>query len=140
MASAPSPVIEQAKKLNIPALVLSLISGAGVMSIISRLASSQPKEMLAMVGNWGPLFALAFFMLYVGDKRTGQMIEITQKNAEAQQRMADAFQQIAQKDDLRGREMELGMAMLGRNSEKVLQHMVELRGELAEMRNAGSTH
>jgi hypothetical protein len=68
------------------------------------------------------------------------MLAVSRESALSQQKLADAMQQIAQKDDVRGREMELGMATLGRNTEKVLQHMVEIRTELAEMRKAGSGH
>jgi|SRR6185437_10753273 len=138
MATTPNSLTPLLKKINLPWLLATLGTGAGIMAIVSRLAANEPKAVIDLVGNWGPLFALALFLIWVGDRRTGEMLAVSRESALSQQKLADAMQQIAQKDDIRGREMELGMATMGRNMERLLQHMVEMRNEIVSLRKPGA--
>jgi uncharacterized phage infection (PIP) family protein YhgE len=61
-----------------------------------------------------------------------KLLQVGRDNATSQQRLADAVNQIAQKDDERAREMELVVGQLARNSRQLLDDFRDLKQKLSE--------
>jgi hypothetical protein len=61
-----------------------------------------------------------------------KLLQVGRDNATSQQRLADAVNQIAQKDDERAREMDLVVGQLARNSRQILDDIRDLRERLPE--------
>jgi hypothetical protein len=116
--------------------------GAGV-TVALILAQKEPKLLIETFAHWGApsLIGLVAVVLVGQGVATGftkvmefgaQMLEVGRENASSQQRLADAVNQIAQRDDERAREMELVVGQLARNSRQILEDIRDLKQHLSE--------
>lgn len=113
----------------------SVSAGAVLAYELLEIARRDPKVIEAVV-SWGPMFAIAICGMLIVDRRIGSGVEALNANASAQQKLADAVQQIAQRDDERQREMELVIGHLSRNSAAILDHVSEMRKDIDTMKGA----
>jgi hypothetical protein len=76
-----------------------------------ELMRSEPKAFADLVvraiTNWGPLFVLCLVGLFIANNWGQKLLEYSAVHSAAQQKMADAMQQIANRDDQASREREL---------------------------------
>ena len=99
----------------------SLGGGMAIVYAVLDVLKAQPQSaqlVITTVGQWGPMFALAAGILAVGSRGANRIVDVMQaqqqahvaaaeKTATANQAMADAMRQIANKDDIAAREREL---------------------------------
>lgn len=107
------------------ALTLGFGMGLGLLHVVYSVTKTEPRALLELIAHWGPVFVLSALVIWLGDRRMGELISLNRENVVAQQRMADAMQAIAHKDDERAREQELLIGELTRNSQTILRHMAE---------------
>lgn len=102
-------------------LSAGMSGGVGMSYFLVEMLKANPSlasKALETVAQWGPLFVLFSIVLWLCDRRFGQlinnqsetskqMVEAQVKGAVAQQAMADAIALIAKKDDYVTREREL---------------------------------
>ena len=122
---------------KLPELLMGGGLGAGV-TIALVLAEKEPKLLIQTFFAWGPasLIGLVAIVLVGTGMSKGftrvmdfgeQLLQVGRDNALSQQRLADAVNQIAQKDDERAREMDLVVGQLARNSRQILEDVRELK-------------
>lgn len=127
-------------------------AGTVVMLALVRIFESDPaliSQAMSALVQWGPLFAIAVGILVVGDRRFGQMTAIQKDNsqqmvaaakesAEAQQKMADAVTQLAERDDRRQQKLEIEIGYVGTKMDQVLNELADLK-KAVNSRAAGAT-
>lgn len=105
---------------------------------VAKAVAHEPQAMVALLSSWGPLFAVVVSVLVFGDRRFGQMIEnqksaavdmvaAAREGAKAQQQMADAVAQLAQRDDRHQQEVEVTLGYVGTKLREVLQELQEVK-------------
>jgi len=130
-------------------LVGSAGGGAGLIVALAVLdiLRQQPQMLSAIVG-WGPLFVVVIIAMIGADRRMGQFIAASERNAVSiesfvgeQRRVADSTHAIAesmvsisQKDDMHARSMEAAIGSVAQTNETILQELRQLR---TEKKNAG---
>lgn len=127
---------------KLPDLLMGGGVGAGV-TIALVLAEKEPKLLIQTFFAWGPasLIGLVAIVLVGAGISKGftrvmdfgeQLLQVGRDNATSQTRLADAVNQIAQKDDERAREMDLVVGQLARNSRQILEDLRELKQRFPE--------
>jgi hypothetical protein len=127
---------------KLPSVLLGGGVGAGA-TIALVLADKEPKLLIQTFFAWGPwsLIGLVGLVLLSQGASKGftrvmdfgeKLLQVGRDNATSQQRLADAVNQIAQKDDERAREMELVVGQLARNSRQLLDDFRDLKQKLSE--------
>jgi hypothetical protein len=127
---------------KLPGLLLGGGIGAGA-TIALVLADKEPKLLIQTFFAWGPasLIGLVAVVLIGQGASKGftrvmdfgeKLLQVGRDNAASQQKLADAVNQIAQKDDERAREMDLVVGQLARNSRQILDDIRDLRERLPE--------
>jgi len=84
------------------------------------------KEVIVGVLRWGPLFVICAALIWVLDNRMKEFAAANRDSATQQQRMADAMQQLAQKDDIERRELKLTIGYVASQQEKILERLDEV--------------
>jgi hypothetical protein len=97
---------------------------AGAMATyeLFEIAKRDPKILESVVG-WGPLFIIAVVVIVVVDRNFGQMIALGRDNVQAQQRMSDAMEKIAEKDDRQAEELRRLTSYNGLQTEKIMKRL-----------------
>lgn len=126
---------------KLPQLLIGGSLGAGA-TIALVLADKEPKLLIQTFFAWGPasLIGLVAVVLVSTGISKGftramdfgeKLLQVGRDNASSQQRLADAVNLIAQKDDERAREMDLVVGQLARNSRQMLDEFRELKQQLS---------
>jgi hypothetical protein len=97
-------------------------AGAIATYELFEIAKKDPHLLQAVIG-WGPLFIIAVVAIVVVDRNFGQMIQLGRDNVQAQQRMSEAMEKIADKDDRQAQKLETLSSYSALQSEKVLNHL-----------------
>lgn len=127
---------------KLPQLLLGGGVGAGA-TIALVLADKEPKLLIQTFFAWGPasLIGLVAVVLVSSGISKGftrvmdfgeKLLQVGRDNATSQQKLADAVNQIAQKDDERAREMELVVGKLARDSRQILDYVRELKQQFSQ--------
>lgn len=127
---------------RLPGILLGGGLGAGA-TIALVLADKEPKLLIQTFFAWGPasLIGLVAVVLVGQGVSKGftkvmdfgeSMLQVGREAASSQQKLADAVNLIAQKDDERAREMELVVGQLARNSRQLLDDFRDLKQKLSE--------
>lgn len=156
-----SRVAEAVSGASVKSTLLTLggiSGGVSLTYLLVEILKTDPElSRMAMqtVMQWGPMFVLFAAVLYLNDRRFGQMIhnqnesqkqtlEVQRENTTAQQKMADAVHRLAEKDYERQREMELVIAHMGRDAKRTRELLEDMdrqlrtiRGEEAHGHHAG---
>jgi hypothetical protein len=109
-------------------LVKKIVFGGGVTAgamatyELFEIAKRDPKILESVVG-WGPLFIIAVVVIVVVDRNFGQMIALGRDNVQAQQRMSDAMEKIAEKDDRQAEELRRLTSYNGLQTEKIMKRL-----------------
>ncbi|GEM_PF-3274964 len=97
-------------------------AGAIATYQLFEIAKKDPRALETVLG-WGPIFVIAVALIFMVDRRLGMGIEALQNNAVAQERMSDAMQRIAEKDDREAEELKRLVSYNALQSDKVLARM-----------------
>lgn len=104
----------------VPHLVLGG-SSAGVAGVLAyELVKSSPALVIETFKSWGPLSLLCVLGLLVMDRGFRRMVDASEKSSAAQQRLADAVHEIAQRDDYEAAQHRILLGHIGATMEKVL--------------------
>lgn len=112
-------------------------TGGTVCAVVLKVLDilHQQPQMLTAIVSWGPLFVLAVIGIYVVDKRAGQFVAATEKNAVATAQLAASVDVLSRKDDQRERETEIVLNHLANGMEQLQSSqraMFVQLGEIAE--------
>lgn len=110
-------------------LALSAGAGAGAIATVGlvQVLQSQPELTMKIISDWGAPAVLALVVIYLFDRRMGQMIQVSRDNVAAMQSMAGAIDRVATKDYLREQERELLLDHLNTTNAQILREMSGLR-------------
>ena len=113
-------------------LVIAGTGGAGgVLGIaVLDLVRSQPQMVLTLFREWGPLALIVMIGMLVADRRLGESNQVSREMAASMQKLADATNRIAEKDDERARELELAVGVMARDTSEVLSRVKELKAQM----------
>lgn len=96
-------------------------SSAGIGAVIAlKLVDSNPTLVLETFKSWGPLSLLGVMSLVMVDRGFRSMVAAAEKSAGAQQNMADAIRELANKDDREKEEQRRMLSYVGSQQEKIL--------------------
>jgi hypothetical protein len=110
---------------------------AGVAGVIAyKLVESNPALIIEMFKSWGPLSLLSVMGLMVMDRGFRRMVDASEKSSAAQQRLADAVHEIAQRDDYEAAQHRILLGHIGATMEKVL---VKLEGMEQDSKTRGAS-
>lgn len=111
---------------------------AAVVGVIGTLAVRESHLLIEAVKSFGGPWLIGLVAIFVVSQGFSQVMEAgkeailaMKESAASQQRLADAVNLIARKDDERARENELVMDYLTRNSKAVLEEVQATRRDLA---------
>ena len=140
---------------KLPHLLLGGGVGAGAM-IAYELAEREPKALIETFQHWGALSFLILVgmvllsqgagrvldlgqrMLASTEKNGERMLASTEKNAEGMQKLADAVQALANRDDREKEEQRRLLSFVGSQQEKILAAMDELKQQGNRSRGASA--
>ncbi len=98
-------------------------SVGGGAAFVYALVGKEPKLVLETLQKFGPETFLGLIALLILDRGFKSGIAMLQKSTEAQQRLADAVQQIAHKDDREREEQRRLMNFIGAQNERILDFL-----------------
>ena len=122
-------------EIRLPRWLQHLLFGGAMTSIgavVYTLAEKEPRLLIETLQKFGPSTFLGLVALVILDRGLKNGITILREGTIAQQRLADAVQAIAQKDDERARELELVVGHLARNSRQILEEIKSMKQGLTE--------
>jgi len=128
--------------------------GVSLSYLLVELLKADPelsKAALQTVMQWGPLFVLFAAVLYLNDRRFGQMIhnqnesqkatlEVQRDHAAAQQKLAESVHRLAERDYERQRETELVVAHMARDAKRNRELLEEIHNRLNQSEKAHGHH
>jgi hypothetical protein len=107
--------------------LLLCCSAGGGAAFIYALVEKEPRMVLETLQKFGPETFLGLIALLMLDRSIKNGISILRESTQAQQRLADAVQEIAHKDDREREEQRRLMNYIGAQQERILdvfqQHM-----------------
>ena len=121
-------------------LVGPLLAGgtSAIVAVVATLAARDSRAVLDTLQRFGGPWLIGLVAIFVVSQGFSQVMEAgkeailaMKESAASQQRLADAVNLIARKDDERARENELVMDYLTRNSKAVLEEIQATRRDLA---------
>jgi hypothetical protein len=129
---------------KLPHLLLGGGLGAG-MTITYVLAEKEPKALIEVFQHWGApsligLVALVLFsqtsqrVMDFGEK----MLQVGRDNSASQQKLADAVQELANRDDREKEEQRRLLSFVGSQQEKILLAIDELKQQGNRSRGASA--
>jgi uncharacterized membrane protein YcjF (UPF0283 family) len=121
---------------SIPKLLLASGSGGAGLVIAYELVQavkSEPRMLIAMFQQWGPLFIVCLVGIAVLDRRGAQVIESTNK-------MAEAMGRLAERDSMRERENELVLNHLTNTNQKIFDELTAIRTEMQSHHKSRGAH
>lgn len=98
-------------------------TGATLALVVVEMWRAHPELLIGLATSWGPVTGLCFAGLWFVDRRFGEGVQVMRDNTIAQQRLADAVTQIAQKDDSERREQKLQIGYVAAQQEKILEKL-----------------
>jgi hypothetical protein len=109
--------------------------GAAIAYELIGVLKSEPKLFIETLAHWGPMFILALVGMVLMDRRAAENLKISEKSAVAQQAMADAVHQIAEKDDRQAEEVRRLASYNAVQTQKVLDRLDaqdEILGQISD--------
>jgi hypothetical protein len=100
-------------------------AGAGVM-IVYLLVQKEPRLALEVIKSWGAPAMLGLVAMVLVDRGFRNLIQVGRENAVAQQRLADAVQEIASRDNAEAVQQRAIMDHVATQTEKILTRLDEL--------------
>jgi hypothetical protein len=117
---------------KLPHLLLGTSMGAGA-TIAYVLAEKEPRALIETFQHWGAQAFLGMVALVVFSQVStrvidvgAQMVQVGRDNATAQQKLADAVQELANRDDREKEEQRRLLSYVGSQQEKILRAIDEL--------------
>jgi multidrug resistance efflux pump len=118
--------------------------GAGA-AIAYLLADKEPKALIETFQHWGAPAMLALVALVFVSQGAGRVLDLgekmlisTEKNATAQQQLADAVQALVNKDDREKEEQRRLLSYVGSQQEKILTAIEDLKQTGTRSRGASA--
>lgn len=99
------------------------ISAGALIAYEAIDVARRDPDTLRTVLSWGPVFVIAVIVLFMVDRNFGQIIAIGKENVQAQQKMADAMNEIADKDDRQAEELRRLTSYNAVQSERIMKRM-----------------
>jgi hypothetical protein len=93
--------------------------GAAFGYFLMSANGDERRLLIETVAKFGPWFVMGIAGMVFMNQRVSEGISVLKENAASQQKLADAVNTIAQRDDNRQREQELTMATLVRQQEEL---------------------
>jgi hypothetical protein len=127
------------------------VSGGAVsaylaITMLKDVVKAEPRMILQTLTNWGPLFFFAMVIVFLGDKRFGEMITVSRENADAalqnakaMQELADGVRMIASRDDQRAREQELLLDHLNSTNQRIFDSLDAIQESIGESKRKGAS-
>jgi hypothetical protein len=110
-------------------------TGVGTSAVIAYeligALKSEPKLLIETLAHWGPWFVIGVIGVVALDRNVSQLIQLGRDNVQAQQRMADAMQQLAEKDDRKSERQDLLMSTIGSQMEKILERFEDFENRFS---------
>jgi uncharacterized membrane protein YcjF (UPF0283 family) len=111
--------------------------GAGASALIfyelAQALKSEPKLLIQMLAQWGPLFVICVVGMLILDRRGAQVIDSTNK-------MAEAMGRLAERDSVRERENELVLNHLTSTNTKIFEELSAIRTEMQSHHKSRGAH
>jgi hypothetical protein len=104
--------------------------GAYVAYLCFEILKAQPVLAIQTIGQWGALPILMGFGMYFGNARVSEFIGVLRENTTAQQELAGAVKQIAEKDDRQAERMSTMTAYVGQKMGEILEQQQEILSRL----------
>ena len=101
-------------------------AGAMIVWLMVDLARAKPEVAIAVISQWGAMPIVLIVGMYFANSRMGDWLSVMRENTKAQQDLATAVRQIAEKDDRAVEEQKLIMAYVGQQLDKVLKKLESL--------------
>jgi hypothetical protein len=98
---------------------LGASAGAGLLLAYS-LIESEPRLVIETFRGWGPMSLLCVIALVMIDRGFRGMVGAVKESSTAQQRLADAVNSIAQRDNYEAEQQKILLGHIGTTMEKVL--------------------
>jgi hypothetical protein len=118
---------------KLPHLLLGGGMGAGAI-IAYELAEREPKALIETFQHWGAQSLIGLVALVVVSQLGGRfidlgesMLQVGRDNASSQQKLADAVQELANRDDREKEEQRRLLSFVGSQQEKILVAIDELK-------------
>lgn len=128
MPTAKRSLLEMLRDL-LPHMFFGGGAGAGAL-IVYALVEKEPRMALDVIHSWGAPAILGLVAMVLVDRGFRNLIEVGQENAQAQQRLADAVQQIAQRDSTEAYEQRVLMGHVATQTQTILNRFDELEKRL----------
>jgi hypothetical protein len=114
-------------------IIRALLAGStatigGVMVWMgARSITSEPRLFMTIVGQWGPLFVIIVLFMYGLHVRSGQLFMLIRDNTQAAQKMADAVEHWATRDDREQQKQSDLLTHVARQQEKMMIALDDMR-------------
>jgi hypothetical protein len=129
---------------KLPQILLGSAMGGGV-TIACLLAEKEPKALIETFQRWGAASFLALVALVIVNQAVGRfmdlgesMLQVGRDNAASQQKLADAVQELANKDDREKEEQRRLLSYVGSQQEKILSAIEDLKTQGTRSRGASA--
>ncbi|MFL6310596.1 MAG: hypothetical protein ACJ71W_00695 [Terriglobales bacterium] len=129
---------------KLPHLLLGGGMGAGAI-IAYELAEREPKALIETFQHWGAQSLIGLVALVVVSQLGGRfidlgesMLQVGRDNASSQQKLADAVQELANRDDREKEEQRRLLSFVGSQQEKILVAIDELKQQGNRSRGASA--
>jgi hypothetical protein len=104
-------------------------AGSGML-LAYELISKQPAMVIETFRSWGPLSLFCLIGLVMVDRGFRSIVGATEQSAAAQQKLADAVNMIAVKDDREKEEQRRLLSYVGSQQETIIRRMDEIATQL----------
>jgi hypothetical protein len=129
---------------KLPHVLLGGGVGAGAM-IAYELAEREPKALIETFQHWGAQSLIALVALVIASQLGGrfidlgeQMLQVGRENSASQQKLADAVQELANRDDREKEEQRRLLSYVGSQQEKILTAIDDLKQQGTRSRGASA--
>jgi hypothetical protein len=129
---------------KLPHLLMGGGMGAGAI-IAYELAEREPKALIETFQRWGAASFLVLVALVIASQIGGRvidlgesMLQVGRDNAVSQQKLADAVQELANRDDREKEEQRRLLSFVGSQQEKIMLALDELKQQGTRSRAAGA--
>jgi hypothetical protein len=116
---------------HLPTLLFG--GGAGTCgAIVYMLVEKEPKLALEVIQSWGAPAMLGLVAMVIVDRGVRSLVQSNKETAAAQQRLADAVEQIAKRDDMEAMAQRALMNHVASQTEKILGRFDDLERRAKE--------
>ena len=129
---------------KLPHLLLGGGMGAGAI-IAYELAEREPKALIETFQHWGAQSLIGLVALVIASQLGGRfidlgesMLQVGRENSASQQKLADAVQELANKDDREKEEQRRLLSFVGSQQEKIMLALDELKQQGTRSRGASA--